>query len=164
MSLSIPAEDLLTWNDSSAGKWRAFSSAHPELLAIPCDIRESGTVAHLLQHIVAVELRYAQRLASQPETSYDDVPCNTAAEIFSTHDRALDLLRSLLADPTFDWDTEINFQTISAGRLRATRRAILVHALMHSIRHYAQLATLVRQHGFKPDWPMDFLFIAAKPA
>jgi uncharacterized damage-inducible protein DinB len=36
-----------------------------------------------------------------------------------------------------------------------------VHVLMHSIRHYAQLATLMRQHGIKPDWPGDYLFMQA---
>ena len=164
MPLSISAEDLLKWNDVSANKWHAFSNAHPELLALPCDIRQSGTAAHLLQHIVAVELRYAQRLSSHPETDYNDVPCNTPDEIFSTHQRTLGLLRPLLADELYDWSTEIEFDTITLGRLRASRQGILVHALMHSIRHYAQLATLVRQHGLKPDWPMDFLFIAATRA
>ncbi len=164
MPLSIPADDLLTWNDISARKWRDFANAYPELLALPCDIRQSGTADHLLQHIVAVELRYAQRLASQPETDYADVPCNTPDEIFATHDRAVDLLRALLTDESFDWNHEIEFTTITAGRLRASRRAVLIHTLMHSIRHYAQLSTLARQHGLKPDWPLDFLFIAAKPA
>ncbi len=164
MPLSIPAEDLLTWNDTSARRWRDFTSANPALLALPCDIRDSGTAAHLLQHIVAVELRYAQRLAGQPETDYANVPCDTAEEIFQTHQRALDMLQLLLADPAYDWNAEIEFNTITAGRLRASRQTVLVHALMHSIRHYAQLATLVRQHGFQPGWPMDFLMIGAKPA
>ncbi len=164
MPLSIPADDLLTWNDTSARKWRDFTNANPALLALPCDIRDAATAAHLLQHIVAVELRYAQRLAGQPETDYANVPCDTADQIFTTHTSALDLLCPLLADPAYDWNSEIEFNTITAGRIRASRRGVLVHALMHSIRHYAQLATLVRQHGFKPDWPMDFLFIAAKPA
>ncbi len=162
--LFIPVEDLVSWNDTSAQKWRSFISTHPDLLTLPCDIRESGTAAHLLQHVVAVELRYAQRLASEPETDYEDVPCDTADQIFATHQRALDLLQPLIADATFDWTGEIEFNTITAGRLRASRRAVLIHALMHSIRHYAQLATLTRQHGLKPDWPLDFLFIAAKPA
>jgi hypothetical protein len=35
---------------------------------------------------------------------------------------------------------------------------------MHGIRHYAQLATLVRQHGVAPDWPMDYLFMGARRA
>ncbi len=66
--LCIPADDLVSWNDTSAQKWHAFAGAHPQLLTLPCDVRQSGTAAHLLQHIVAVELRYSQRLASQPET------------------------------------------------------------------------------------------------
>lgn len=48
------------------------------------------------------------------------------------------------------------------GVLRASRKTILVHALMHSIRHYAQLATLVRQHGVKPDWQMDYLLMGTQ--
>jgi uncharacterized damage-inducible protein DinB len=35
----------------------------------------------------------------------------------------------------------------------------LFHALLHSVRHYGQLATLARQHGVAPDWPMDYLFM-----
>jgi uncharacterized damage-inducible protein DinB len=31
--------------------------------------------------------------------------------------------------------------------------------VLHSIRHYAQLATLVRQHGYKPTLPGDYLFM-----
>ena len=162
--LSLPAEDLLAWNELTTGQWHAFTSAHPQILKLPCDIRQSGTVAHLLQHIVAVELRYAERLASQPETDYAAIPYSTPDEILHTHRRATTLLRSLLDDPTLDWNAEIEFNTITMGRLRATRRNVLVHALLHSIRHFAQLATLIRQNGFEPDWPMDFLFVAAQPA
>ncbi len=36
--------------------------------------------------------------------------------------------------------------------------------MTHGIRHYAQLATLVRQHGVTPDWPMDYLFMGARRA
>jgi len=41
---------------------------------------------------------------------------------------------------------------------------VLFHALLHGIRHYAQLATLVRQHGIKPEWPMDYLFMGMERA
>jgi uncharacterized damage-inducible protein DinB len=161
--LTIPAEDLLRWNDETAIHWRDLVRAHPEILSIPCDVRASGTVARVLQHIVAVELRYAERLSSLPETSYDDIPYSTADELFVTHVRALDMIRTLLADDTYDWNQPLEFQTLSIGRLRATRRDILLHLLMHSIRHYAQLATLVRSQGTKPGWQMDFLVVNARP-
>jgi uncharacterized damage-inducible protein DinB len=141
--LNITGEDLLAWNDVNARKWRDFVTEHPKLLAVPCDIREATTVGQLLQHIVAVELRYAQRLKGLPES-----------------DHAVALLRIVMADPDFDWEKEIEFMTITMGKLRAPRKTIFLHALMHSIRHYAQLATLARQHGYKPDWPMDYLYMS----
>jgi len=163
MSLSIPADDLLRWNDTTALHWRDFLLAHPEILSLPCDVRNSQTVADLLQHIVAVELRYAQRLASLPESPYDDIPHDSPTTIFAVHTIALDFIRPLLADDTYDWSHTIDFTTISMGHLRSTRQTILVHLLMHSIRHYAQLATLVRANGFTSTWPMDYLFLDATP-
>ena len=163
MPLEIPAESLLRWNDESARHWREFLLANPTIFDLPCDIGRATTVSTLLRHIVAVELRYAQRLASQPESSYDEVPCDSPEALFATHDRALQLVRSVLADPAYDWSQEIEFQTISAGRIRAPRRAIFIHLLMHSIRHYAQLATLARTHGFKPSWFADYLLVEAHP-
>jgi uncharacterized damage-inducible protein DinB len=122
---------------------------------------QTGTVAKLVQHIVAVELRYAQRLVGVPESSYDQVPFGTVEELSETHRQAMETLNGLLLDKNYDWEQSIQFQTRSAGVLRASRRTVLVHTLMHSIRHYAQLATLVRQHGVKPDWPMDYIFMGA---
>ena len=163
MSLTISAEKLVDWNDSTAQHWRDFFLANPMQLLLPCDIRNGKTIADTLQHIVAVELRYAQRLAGLPESPYSEIPKRSIDSIHAAHELALNLVRSLLANPNYDWSTEITFDTISLGRLRASRETILVHLLLHSIRHYAQLATLVRQEGFKTNWPMDYLFVDAKP-
>ncbi len=35
---------------------------------------------------------------------------------------------------------------------------MLTHAVVHAIRHWAQLATLLRQQGYKTDWQHDVLF------
>lgn len=157
--LALTGEELLAWNDLTARRWRDFVTANPAVLEVPCDIRDALTAGQLLQHIVAVELRYAERLAGLAETDYAAVNSRTADEILETHDEAVTLLRGLMADSGFDWTHEIEFQTITAGRMKAPRKVVFVHAMMHGIRHYAQLATLVRQHGFKPDWPMDYLFM-----
>ena len=160
----IDAEELLRWNDASAAHWRDLLRSHPELLKLPSDVRDSGDVAHFVQHIVAVELRDAERLAGEPESPYEAVQSGSSDELFATHDRARTKVQALLAEDSYDWSTEIEFQTMTMGRLRARRGDVLVHLLMHSIRHYAQLATLVRAAGVKPGWPMDFLFLNAKPA
>jgi uncharacterized damage-inducible protein DinB len=41
--------------------------------------------------------------------------------------------------------------------LSASPKKIVVHVLMHEIRHWAQIATLLRLNGFKGDFH-DFLF------
>ena len=162
--LALTGEDLLSWLDDTTSRWTSLIDAHPQVLGFPCDVRETENVAQLLQHIVAVELRYAERLADRPETDYSNIPYSSTADIAATHRQAMGLLQPLLArDDTF-WNESIQFVTRSAGTVQATRRTVLVHLAMHAIRHYAQLATLVRQHGVKPDWFMDYLFHVAKPA
>jgi len=155
---ALSAEEVLAWLETTSAKWKALIEAHPQILAMPCDVMGVSTVGGLLQHIVAVELRYAEQLGGQPPTDYAQIPFDSAAAIYATHERAMALLRAQLASGV-DWDERVEFMTRSMGKARARRRTVLFHATLHAIRHYAQLATLVRQHGVKPDWPMDYLFM-----
>jgi uncharacterized damage-inducible protein DinB len=164
MPLQLSVERLLAWNDVTAIKWRDFILANPAVLAQPSDIRESSTVTDTVQHIVAVELRYAQRLIGIPETPYDQIPKDSIESLFSVHLQAVQLIKAALEDTSYDWSVRVLFQTRSAGALSTSRETILVHLLMHSIRHYAQLATLVRQRGYQPAWQMDYLFMDVEPA
>jgi len=158
----LTASEMFAWSQRTADGWRSLLQSHPEALEFPCDIYATRTVAGLLQHIVAVELRFAQRLAGLPETPYEDIPSSTLAEIFGVHDTAFALLRDQLAAAP-DWSEILEFRTRTAGTMRVSRKTILIHVLMHSIRHYAQLATLVRSHGIKPGWQMDYLVMGLEP-
>ncbi|MEO6804889.1 MAG: DinB family protein [Edaphobacter sp.] len=158
----LTAEGILAWNEKTAQGWRRFLTAHPELLAQPCDIAGTKSVAELLQHIVAAQLRYAERLAGLPISDYAAIPFDSVESIYAVHDHAVVIFRQLLASD-IDWSESIDFATRTAGTLHSDRKTILFHALLHGIRHYAQLASLARQCGFKPDWPMDYLFMNMKP-
>ena len=152
---------MLAWNESTSDGWRQLISENPEVLAFPCDVMGVKTVGELLQHIVAVELRYAERLAGLPATDYAAIPFDSVGAIYATHDRAVALLQQqLIADP--DWDEQIEFMTRTWGPAKASRKTIFFHALLHGARHYAQLATLVRQHGIKPGWAMDYLMMGVE--
>ena len=158
---SLSAEEILAWNEKTAQSWRRFLIAHPELLAQPCDIAGTKSVAELLQHIVAAQLRYAERLAGLPISDYAAIPFDSVESIYAVHDRSVVIFQQLLASDV-DWSEPIDFVTRTAGTLHSDRKTILFHALLHGIRHYAQLASLVRQCGVKPDWPMDYLFMNVK--
>src|ERR1700761_8388733 len=96
--MSLPAlsgNDLMAWVERTSAGWRELLEAHPEALVFACDIRETQSVAQLLQHIVAVELRFAERLSGQAETAYDSIPFDTVAAIYRTHDQAMTYLKSL---------------------------------------------------------------------
>jgi uncharacterized damage-inducible protein DinB len=136
--------------------------AHPEALQFPCDVAGAETAGELLRHIVAAELRLAERLQGAATlTPREEIPFDSAEAIYRTHERASSLYRQLLADRGYDWSEKLEFTT-PAGKAAATRKIVLFHALFHGIRHYAQLAVVVRQNGIKPDWPMDYLFMAGR--
>lgn len=160
MSLpELTGNELLAWVERTSQGWQRLVAAHPEALQFPCDIRETNTVGELLQHIVAVELRYAERLNGLAETPYEQIPYDSSDSIYQTHRRATALYRQLEDRDHAFWDERIEFQTRKAGTLTVTRQVVYVHALMHSIRHYAQLATIVRKQGVAPDWGMDYLLM-----
>ncbi|MDP9050905.1 MAG: damage-inducible protein DinB [Acidobacteriota bacterium] len=157
----LTADEMLAWLEKTSMNWRALVEEHPEILVLPCDVMGVGTVGALLQHIVAVEVRYAEQLSGLPVTEYEAIPFDSAAAIYATHVRGVGLLRKQLASGV-DWDETIDLKTRSMGPLRASRKTVFFHATMHSIRHYAQLATLVRQHGIKPGWQMDYLMMGVE--
>jgi uncharacterized damage-inducible protein DinB len=159
---TLSAEEILAWSETTAAGWRKLLTSHPELLTLPCDIAGTKTVAELLQHIVAVELRYAERLADLPISDYANIAFDSVKSIYATHDRAIAIFKQLLASENYDWNATVDFNTRRTGPLHSDRKTILFHALLHGIRHYAQLASLVRQCGVKPDWPMDYLFMHAR--
>jgi hypothetical protein len=92
--IALSGEELVSWVEKTTTGWRDLLAQYPEILNLPCDVRETKSVAELLQHIVAVELRYAERLSGLPETSYGNILFASSAEIFAAHDRAMALLRA----------------------------------------------------------------------
>ena len=162
--VALTGTELQEWVEHMSRGWKNLILAHPEILSFPCDIRETRSVAELLQHIVAVELRYAERLNEMPQTPYESIPFDSVEAIYATHDRAMEMLRPLLDRNEHFWETIIENKTRSAGIMRASRRTVLVHLLTHSVRHYAQLATLVRKQGIESELPMDYILMRLEPS
>ncbi len=57
-----------------------------------------------------------------------------------------------------DLATVIEFPTRTAGIIRASKRKIFAHAMLHGVRHWAQLATALREAGYPTNWGKDFLY------
>jgi uncharacterized damage-inducible protein DinB len=160
MSAGITLEELLAWNEQSAGYWKSHLDANPNLLELPCGIGGAADVQAFVRHIWGAELRWCERLAGVNETPREDIPAGPLDALFGLHGQAVKIFRGLLADPENNWSDPyiLKFDWVPPDQRAVSRRKIAAHALIHSQRHYAQLATLVRNAGFPSNFRGDLLF------
>ena len=85
MSLTIAVEKLIAWNDDTARKFHDFVRLNPVVLSLPSDIRSDGTVAGTLQHIVYLELRFANLIAGFAKKPSEEIPRDSIDAIHETH-------------------------------------------------------------------------------
>lgn len=162
MNAGVNFEELLAYTEEENQHWKRWLNQHPEALAVSAGIAGEDDVAGLLVHIFAVELRYAERLLEQPATSYEQLRSSNLDQIFAIADNARKLYKQFLAKTDqADLDKIVSFETRSAGTLTASKRKILAHAMLHGVRHWAQIATALRKAGYKQDWGHDILFSKA---
>ena len=155
----ISAEEFLRHNEEETGKWREFLRAHPEALEIKIDLAGKPDVRGVVLHIFVVELLYGERLAGvkREKIAWEDFPAQSFEQLFSYHERAVEHFRDFLAKVRpGDWDEVLSFGT-KEWQLKGSRRKMFVHTMLHSVRHWAQLATVLRQNGLKQDWQHDFI-------
>jgi uncharacterized damage-inducible protein DinB len=160
MTTGLTLEELLSWNEQSANYWKSHLDANPNLLELPCGIGGAATVQEFVRHIWGAELRWCERLAGTPETSREKIPAGPLDALFDLHHQAVGIFRALLAAPEDSWNDPyvLKIDSIPPEKRIVTRRKIAAHALFHSQRHWAQLATLVRNAGFPSDFRGDVLF------
>jgi uncharacterized damage-inducible protein DinB len=156
----ISFADLLTANEAETQKWRAWFDGQPAaVLDVPLSIALAKNVREFLLHIFAVELRYAERLSGSPITEYETLPTGSIAELFGIGERARAMYREYLSKATNDdLAVVMEFPTRTAGIIRSSKRKMFAHAMLHGVRHWAQLATVLREAGYTTNWAKDFLY------
>lgn len=149
--MQVRFDDLLAYTEWERHGWYAWFRDHgPHTLTISVGPHGDGrfsTVGHLVRHIFSAEKRYADRLSGRPLTDPASIPTDDVDALFQfSRQSRLDLLQLIGTLPAQDWDTPQDF-TIVNRALRATPRKIVLHVLVHEIRHWAQIATLLRLQG-----------------
>jgi len=162
MTPAITLEELLTWNKEASNFWKAHLDANPELLKLPCGISGAVSVQEFVGHVWGVELRWAQRIAGLPVLTKEDVPTGPLDALFGLHLKAVEIFQALLDDTARNWNETMKLDLPWPPDAPAySRRKIAAHALFHSQRHWAQLATLVRAGGSPSGFKGDVLFSLA---
>jgi len=157
MNQGIEFAELLAYTEEENGRWKQFFARHPEALDLPLDI--AGDVRKLVLHIFAVELHYAHAVLGLEKIDLGKLPASTLEELFATGDEAARLYREFFAKAkSEEWN-----ETVQLGRInvKASKRKLIAQAFTHSMRHWAQISTFLRQQGLKQDWNHDFLLTTA---
>jgi uncharacterized damage-inducible protein DinB len=114
----------------------------------------------MVRHIFGAEKRYVERLNGRAVTDLSSVPTQDLEALFEFGRQSRADLRNFVATlPEAEWDRPIGMKIVKWSIL-ASPRKIVMHVLIHEMRHWAQIATTLRLNGLKPD-QHDFLFSPA---
>jgi len=156
-------ETLLELTSTEHHRWHEWFLDRPEAWAVAFASGRMATVGGVVLHIFAVEMRYAQRLLDQEVTQWDDFAQASIEEVFDLGDNARALLVQFLTGASeSEVDRVLTFQTLTAGTVTATKHKIASNIFLHDIRHWGQIATVLRQNGFSDQWPHDMLLNSVK--
>jgi uncharacterized damage-inducible protein DinB len=156
----VSLDDLLNYTDWERQQWHAWFVEHGvpalKISAGPHGDGRFGAVGDLVRHIFSAEKRYVERLSGRPLTDTASIPADDVEALFQFGQQSRAGLRGFLATfPAEKWDISHEF-TILNNLVRVTPRKTVIHVVLHEIRHWAQIATLLRLHGLKGDFH-DFL-------
>ena len=155
MDPGIRFAELLANNADETSHWKRWFAEHPAALDLPCDVAGAGTVRKLVRHIFVAELSFANRVHGLPRIDFEKLPIGTPDELFAISEEAHQKFQEFLDKAALeDWTklTELGF-----GTLKASPRKMLIQAMLHGVHHRGQLATFLRQQGFKQDWTHDII-------
>jgi uncharacterized damage-inducible protein DinB len=161
-SLAIRFDELLRYTASERDKWRMWLSLHP--MAMDAAVQPGGrlpTVGKLVDHIFLVEQRHLQRLTRQPLSTSTGLTGNNVAPLFNYGASVRRELEQFVADLDPDVADEVRSFEVREKQWPMTSRKLLVHILVHEIRHWAQVALAVRLAGHEPPGDHDLLFSSA---
>ena len=163
MSVGISLEERVAWNEEAAAFWKQHFEANPAQLELACGIGGAATVQDFVRHIWAVELRWSQRVAELAVTAPGDFPTGPLAALYELHQQAMTICRGLIGNPEQDWSRTVRIEAdwLPPSLRQGTCRKLMAHGLLHSQRHWAQMATLLRTAGHPTSFRGDLLFSSA---
>jgi uncharacterized damage-inducible protein DinB len=155
---ALSYKTLLELTSTEHHRWRDWFVEHPKAWTVPFATGRMATVGGVVLHVFAVELRYALRLLDQEVTAWEEFRQTSTEEVFELGDHARgQLVHFLTTAPEKELDRVLTFQTLTAGTVSASKHKIASNIFLHDIRHWGQIATVLRQNGFGDQWAHDLL-------
>lgn len=164
MAVQLSLDDFIDYTDWERQKWhdrlRQQGDAVLKTSIGPHGDGRFSTVGELVRHIFSAEKRYVERLGEQPLTDTSLVAADNLEALFQLGRQSRGELKNFVAGfPEQKWDAPQEFKLMNST-LTATPKKIMVHVLVHEMRHWAQIATYLRMNGVKGEFH-DLLFSPA---
>ena len=158
--VGISFDELLAYDEEQTRLWHEFFARRPHLLKLESSPKDD--IAGLLLHVFTATYRSAERLLGEPMTPNSGFIHGTVDELFAIGAEANRKLRKYIMDAKPAAFAEIHtYPSHTLGEFEATPKKLITHALVHSIRHWAQVARVLREHGQRADFSHDVLFSKA---
>jgi uncharacterized damage-inducible protein DinB len=161
MAVELSVEDLIEYTDWERDKWYEFLRARGDaLLNVGVGPNGDGrfeSVGDVVRLIFSAEKRYIDRLSGRTLTETSFVARDRVEALFQFGaESRKDLKEFITSFPGERWDERLELR-LANSTIIATPRKIVVHTLLHEIRHWPQIATLLRLNGIVAEF-RDFLF------
>lgn len=154
MGFTFTVEDLLAYSDWERAEWHSwFRKQGHAALSVDLGPHNNGrihTIGELVRHIFSAERRYVERCRKSPLTDTSTIPADDVDGLFDFGQQSRRALRELLASfPDEEWHAprEMSFGTYTRA---VTCRKMIIQAITHELRHWAQIAAFLRQAGYQP--------------
>ncbi|HLH07309.1 MAG TPA: DinB family protein [Terriglobales bacterium] len=155
--LGVSFDDLLAYEEEEMNHWEEWFRANAAALSARVELKH--TLRNRLFHIFSVGQRNAERLLGEPQTTDKNMEARSLEQLFDIGRLARTKYRKYLAGATEDQiSTPHKYQSATMGEFTATPRKLLLHGVIHSIRHWGQVATLLRQQGYEVNFKHDVIF------
>jgi len=158
--MQIDVNVLMNYTDWEREKWREWLGQHGESLKTsvgPHGDNRFQIVGDVVKHIFSAETRYVERLSEKALTDAASFPNDNLETLFGFGQQSRKTLAEFIETfPDEQWDVLRDFDFFG-NLLKATPKKMIIHVLLHEVRHWAQIATLFRLNGLKVDFH-DFLF------
>jgi uncharacterized damage-inducible protein DinB len=155
--LGVSFADLFAYEEEEANHWEEWFRTNAPALSARVELKH--TMRNRLFHIFSVAQRNAERLLGEEMTPDRALEARTLEQLFDIGRVARKKFRNYLANATEEQlATSQQYDSITMGEVTATPRKLLLHSVIHSIRHWGQIATLLRQQGYEVNFHHDVIF------
>ena len=163
--MNLTIDELLAYTDEERGKWEDWFTTQgnePLKFALPMDVHP--TIGALILHCFWAETFYAHWMGGDMLTEDQMMRMNEvlsaekADSVFGFGHSGRKAMRETTgAFVDEDWNRTFDVE-MRGVRLEGPARKLIGHILVHEIRHWAQIAIVVRQHDLAPPGEHDLVF------